>query len=147
MDDLGSRIKHVTNELKHYIEARLELTVINISEQVAHWIGKAIQNLFGYTILAFGLVFGATALAIYLSEIIGEEWAGYLIVSAPFLVLGLIMVLSKPTLIASKVQHQILAELLSSFDEEKDKDNNVKKISSAIHSEKRNPKTTSSHGE
>ncbi|HBQ58325.1 MAG TPA: hypothetical protein DD671_01505 [Balneolaceae bacterium] len=145
MDDLGSRIKHVTNELKHYIEARLELTVINISEQIAYWIGKAIQNLFGYAILAFGLIFGATALAIYLSEIIGEEWAGYLIVSAPFLLIGLLLVLTKPTVLAAKVQHQILAELLSSFKDD-EKEGDVKKISSGETSETLNQKTTSSHG-
>ncbi|WP_020402167.1 phage holin family protein [Gracilimonas tropica] len=146
MDDLGSRIKHVSNELKHYVEARLELSVINISEQVAYWIGKAIQNLFGYTILALGLVFGLTALAIYLGELLDEEWAGYLIVASPFLIVGLILVLTKPTLIAGKIQQDILSELLSSFDK-KDKQKEVKKLTAPASSETLNQKTTSGHGE
>ena len=144
MDDLGRRIKHITNELKHYVETKIELTIINVSDQIAYWIGKAIQNLFGYTILAFGLIFGLTALSIFLSELIGQKWAGYLIVSAPFLLVGLVLVMTKPTLIARKVQHEILSELLSSFDEE---DADVKKISSKSTPETLNKKSTSSHGE
>lgn len=147
MEDLGRRIKHVTNELKHYVETRLELAVINISEQVAYWIGKAIQNLFGYTILAFGLIFGLTALSIYLGELLGEEWAGYLIVSAPFLLIGLILVLTKPTLIATKVQHEILSELLSSFKKEKEEQQDIKQITSGTTSKTLNQKKSSSHGE
>ncbi|MDR9417070.1 MAG: phage holin family protein [Gracilimonas sp.] len=123
----------------------MELTVINISDQLAYWIGKAIQNLFGYTILAFGLIFGLTALSIYLSEILGEAWAGYLIVSTPFILIGLILVLTKPTLIARRVQHEILSELLSSFSK---KDKEIKELPKGVTSEKLQNKTTkSSHGE
>lgn len=115
MDDLGNRIKKVTHELRHYVETRLELTVLNFSDKITYLIGQSIQQLAGYAILGVGLLFGLTALAIYLGELLDEEWAGYLIVSAPFLIVGLIFVIAKPSGIARRIQAQILAELLSSL--------------------------------
>ena len=116
MNDLGSRIKHITNELKDYVETSLELTMLNVSEKVSYWIGQSIQQLFGYTLLGLGLVFGMTALAIYLGEILDNEWAGYLIVASPFLLLGIIFVLIKPKSLARKIQSQILAEIIDSIE-------------------------------
>ncbi|MAL16233.1 MAG: hypothetical protein CL670_11360 [Balneola sp.] len=112
MEDLGSRIKQITRELKQYVETRLELTVLNVSDKVTYIIGQSIQQLFGYTILALGLVFGLVALAIYLGDVFDAEWAGYAIVGAPFFILGLIFVTVKPKSIAKRIQAQLLAELL-----------------------------------
>lgn len=115
MDDLGSRIKHVTRELKDYVETRLELILLNFSEKITYWIGQSIQQLIGYTILGIGIVFGMNALAIYLGEILDASWAGYVIVASPFVLLGLIFVIAKPKFISRSIQNQILGEVLDSF--------------------------------
>ncbi|MEX0724448.1 MAG: phage holin family protein [Gracilimonas sp.] len=117
MDDLGKRIKSVTHELKDYIETRLELTLLNIGDHITHLIGKSIQSLIGYTVLAIGLVFGMVALAVYLGEILNEPWAGYAIVSIPFIIGGLILVVLKPKSLVLKIQDQILAEFIDSMNE------------------------------
>lgn len=117
MDDLGKRIKNVTHELKDYIETKLELTLLNVGGQVSYWIGKSIQSLVGYTILAIGLVFGMMALAIYLGEVLDQMWAGYAIVASPFIIIGLIFVIVKPKAIVRSIQDQILAEFINSLEE------------------------------
>lgn len=131
MEDLGSRIKQITRELKHYVETRIELTILNVSDKLTYIIGQTIQQLFGYTILALGLVFALVALAIYLGDVLDAEWAGYGIVGAPFLILGLIFVTVKPKSIAVKIQAQLLSELIDSVpDKEKEvKELPVKEIS------------------
>jgi hypothetical protein len=121
MEDLGSRIKQITRELKQYVETRIELTILNVSDKVTYLIGQSIQQLFGYTIFALGLVFGLVALAIYLGDVLDTEWAGYALVGAPFLIFGLIFITIKPKSIARKIQAQLLAELLDSMpDKEKE---------------------------
>lgn len=117
MDDLGKRIKNVTHELKDYIETKLELTLLNVGDHVSYWIGKSIQSLVGYTILAIGLVFGMMALAIYLGEVLEEMWAGYAIVASPFIIIGLIFIIVKPKAIVRSIQNQILAEFINSLEE------------------------------
>ncbi|MFP8488161.1 phage holin family protein [Gracilimonas sp. Q87] len=116
MDDLGKRIKHVTHELKEYVEKRMELTILNISGEITYWVGRSVQSLIGYTILGLGLVFALIALSIFLGELIGKEWAGFAIVSAPIVVIGLILVITKPKSLVKKIQDQMLNELLSSLE-------------------------------
>lgn len=116
MDDLGKRIKHVTHELKEYVEKRMELTILNISGEITYWVGRSVQSLIGYTILGLGLVFALIALSIFLGELIGKEWAGFAIVSAPIVVIGLILVITKPKSLVTKIQDQMLNELLSSLE-------------------------------
>lgn len=115
MEDVGSRIKQITRELKHYVETRIELSVLNIGDKVSYLIGQSIQQLFGYAILGLGLVFGLTALSIYLGDLLDKEWAGYAIVASPFILVGLIFVVAKPKSIARKIQQQILAEFLDTL--------------------------------
>ncbi len=128
MDDIGSRIKHITHELKEYIETRLELTILNFGDRMTYVIGKSVQQISGYAIFALGLVFAMTALAIYLGDLIGAEWAGYAIVASPFLLIGLYFILTKSPFIAQSIQEQILSDLLESFQEEK-KDTPLKQLS------------------
>ena len=115
MEDVGSRIKQITRELKHYVETRIELSALNIGDKISYLIGQSIQQLIGYTVLGLGLVFGLIALSIYLGDLLDEEWAGYAIVATPFVLLGIILVVAKPKSIARKIQHQILAEFLDSL--------------------------------
>ncbi len=116
MDDLGKRIKHVTHELKEYVEKRMELTILNISGEITYWVGRSVQSLVGYTILALGLVFALIAMSIFIGDLVGEEWAGFAIVSAPVILAGLVLVIAKPKTIVKKIQDQMLDELLTSLE-------------------------------
>ncbi|WP_103663663.1 phage holin family protein [Gracilimonas amylolytica] len=116
MDDLGKRIKHVTHELKEYVEKRMELTILNISGEITYWVGRSVQSLVGYTILALGLVFALIAMSIFIGDLVGEEWAGFAIVSAPIILAGLVLVIAKPKSIVKKIQDQMLDELLTSIE-------------------------------
>jgi len=124
MDDLGKRIKHVTHELKEYVEKRIELTVLNVSGGITYWVGRSVQSLIGYTILALGLVFALIALSIFIGDLVGEQWAGFAIVSAPIIIAGLILVVVKPKSMVKKIQDQMLDELLTSL-EKKDVEEKV----------------------
>ncbi len=115
MLSLNERIKNMTREIKHYGETRLELMILNMSEKAAYLIGQSVQQLAGYAILGIGLVFGLTALAIYLGELLGQRWAGYAIVAVPFIILGLYFVISKPKSMTARIQAQIMEELSESY--------------------------------
>ncbi|MEX0846103.1 MAG: phage holin family protein [Balneolaceae bacterium] len=117
MDDLGSRIKHITNELKDYVETQMELTFLNFSDKVTYLIGQSVLQLIGYAILGIGLVFAMTSLAIYLGEILEEPWAGYLIIASPFIIIGLIFIIGKPKSVAKRIQNQLLADVIDSLNE------------------------------
>ena len=120
MDPIGQQIKKVSNELKDYVETRFELLVLNISDKVTMWIGEAIQQLVGFAVLGLGLLFAMIALGFYVSELVSNQALGFAIVSAPVLLIGLIMVLIKPKGIARGIQSQFMAEVLDALDDKKE---------------------------
>jgi len=116
MDQLNSRIKQITNELKEYVEARLDLMVLNIGEQVTKWLGESIQKLIGFTILGIGLFFGMIALAIFLGELMENEALGYLLIATPLILVGLLLASAKPKGLAKNIQNKFMDGIMKSID-------------------------------
>lgn len=117
MDELGERIKHIINELKDYVETRLELVLLNVSDKITFRIGHSIQKLLGFSLLGIGLLFALVALAIYLGEILDQRSLGYVIVSAPLLLVGIFFAFGKPKAIARGIQVQMMEEIIEAMEE------------------------------
>lgn len=96
MDQLAQRIKQVSNELKGYVETRIELLILNLSDKGTLWLGDLIQHTFNLVILGTGLLFGLIALGFYLGELLNSMPAGFGIIGGFLFLVGLILILSKP---------------------------------------------------
>ena len=118
MDLLGQRIKNVSKDLKSYIEARIELLVLNGGEKATQIIGQAVQQLFVLSIVLIGLLFSLIALGFYLGEVLNSNAYGFPIIGALFLVIGLLLLLIKPKGIAKKVQAQFMEEVLAGLEDQ-----------------------------
>lgn len=117
MDQIGSKIKQISSELKDYVETRIDLFTLNVGEQISHWIGISTQKIVGFIILGVGFFFGFMGLAIYLGELFGNEALGYAAISGFLLLLGLIFSISKPFGISSSVQKQIMKGVLKTIED------------------------------
>ncbi|MBO6792383.1 MAG: phage holin family protein [Balneolaceae bacterium] len=118
MDQLNSRLKQITNELKQYFEARIDLLVLNIGENITGWLGSSIQKLIGFVVLGVGGLFGLIALAIWLGDVIGNEAMGYLVVAFPLMLIGALLAFAKPGKIAHGIQNQFMDGILKSIEKE-----------------------------
>lgn len=121
MDQLSSRLKQLSSELREYIETRIDLLVLNVSDQVTGWVSSSIQKIIGFSIIGSGLFFGMIALSIYLGELLHNEAIGYAIVALPLLLIGLILAFSKPFGITKTIQKQLMVGVLESLEEDKEK--------------------------
>lgn len=119
MDPISSRIKKITNELKEYLEARIDLLVLNVGEQVTKVLGESLQKLVGFTIFGVGIFFVMIALAIYLGDVLDNEALGYLIVSLPLIVLGALFAKARPRGVAKSIQNQFMEGVLASLEDDK----------------------------
>lgn len=117
MDQLNSRLKQITGELKEYLETRINLLVLNVGEQVTGWVGISTQKIIGYTVLGCGLFFAALAGAFFLGDLLENDALGFLIVSLPLLLIGVIFALAKPFGIANSIQRQLMAGVIKSIEE------------------------------
>lgn len=125
MDLLGQRIKQVSNELKEYVETRIELLILNLSDKATLWLGDLIQHTFNLVILGTGLVFGLVALGFYLGELLESMAAGFGIIGGFLTLIGLILIIVKPNNVSRKIQNQIMRDVIDAL-ESKKKDESIK---------------------
>lgn len=119
-DIIGNRLKTIKQDLQDYIETRITLKAIDVGEKISYLIGQSIQQLIAYTILIIGLLFALIALALFVGDLLNNTALGYLIVSAPFILTGLFLVLVKPKKIALNIQDKIMEELLENLEDKSD---------------------------
>lgn len=120
MDDLGTRIKQVSNEFKDYVETRIELLILNLSDKATLWLGELIQHTFNLVILSTGLLFGLIALGFYLGELLNSMPVGFGIIGAVLFLIGLILIFSKPKNITRRIQNQIMRDVIEALESKKD---------------------------
>lgn len=119
-DRIGQRIKHITAELKRYIEKRLELIMLNIGEQYARYIAQSIQKLAGFFLLFSALTFLLIALALYLGALLNSQALGFVLASLPLMITGYLFINLKPRSITNKIKNEFETELLGVFEDLKE---------------------------
>lgn len=119
-DNISERIKHITADLKRYIEKRLELMVINIGEQYARWIAESIQRITGMVFLFGGLMFLMVALAFYVGALLDSISLGFIIASIPLFITGYLFFNLIPEGISENLRADFEEELISIFRADKE---------------------------
>lgn len=128
-DQLGQRLKTISADLKLYFEKRIELVMLNAGEYLSGWMAASIQRATGALLLLGGICFLLVALAIYLGELLNSESLGYVLVSLPLLLIGLLFMSLKPNAVFEQLQHTFEAEVIKAI--EQDGKSKQKKIESA----------------
>lgn len=116
-DRLGQRLRSITADLKLYIEKRIELVMLNTGEHLSGWMAATIQRATGVLLLLGGVCFLFVALAIYLGNILGNESLGYLLVSIPLLLAGLLFISLKPKGVFEKLQQRFESEVIKAIEQ------------------------------
>lgn len=120
MEPFGNKIRNISTDIRDYVETRLELTVLNISERSAWWVGKGIQKLIGFSILGIGSLFLLIALAIWLGQLLDNVYLGYLIVGVPLVLFGAFFAFSSSGGLAKRIQYDIVEDIMSELEGQKE---------------------------
>jgi uncharacterized membrane protein YqjE len=94
------KVDSLIDNLTGFVETRVELLKIEVKEDFAKGLAQAIAYLFISFILALFLTFLSIAVALLISERLGN-FAGFSIVGALYLVTGLILWVSRSKIISS----------------------------------------------
>lgn len=113
---IESRIREIIEDVRNYIEKRLELFVLTLTERVTFMLADAVQRIVGIFMLAGGVFFLWFAFSFYLSELVGSYSLGFLAGSLPLLIAGLIFVKLQPIVLTRKIQDGMLKQFLDAFD-------------------------------
>ncbi|MEL7834236.1 phage holin family protein [Fodinibius sp. Rm-B-1B1-1] len=116
-DQLGNRLRTITADLKLYLEKRIELTMLNLGELVSGLMAASVQRGIGVFLLLGGVCFLLFALAIYLGDVLSSRSLGYVLVSLPLLLVGLMFLYLKPNSVFEQIQQRFEDEVLKSIEQ------------------------------
>ena len=98
--------------MKLYIEKRLELLALNSGERLATFISQSVHRIAGIALLGLGGMFALIGLSIYLGEVLGYPWLGFLIVAAPPLFVGLFFVNLRPKSVNRNMRKRLMERMV-----------------------------------
>jgi hypothetical protein len=111
MKDTFEKVEGLTDHLKEYINTQIDLAKLNIIEKaslvISNIIAVCIVVLFFLLVLVFGSIAGAWAL----SEWIGKPYSGYLIVAGVYLLLGIIVWVTRSQFFRFPIMNALIKQL------------------------------------
>ncbi len=118
---LLSRFRKVPGDVKLLVEKRMELWALNIGELITGLLAESIYRLTGVVMLAVSGLLLLIAVASFVGELVGNESLGYVIVAAPFLLLGLLFANKRPRFIIARTQQQMMDQFYAGMEDQKSK--------------------------
>ncbi len=113
-NDISAGIREMSRDVRKYVEKRLELFSLSISEQLSFILADSIQQIAGLLLFAGGFYFLWMALGFYLGELLESNSLGFLLASIPLLFGGILFLRIQPAGLTKKIQSDILNKMLES---------------------------------
>lgn len=104
-------------ELRVYVEKRIQLVSVAISEQISLMIAQSFQKLAGLLLLSSAVLFLWLALSFFLGDLLNNTSLGFLIASVPLFMFGFIFMRSSSRKITDRIQAQLISRLMDGFEE------------------------------
>jgi len=116
-NDISTGIREISRDLRKYVEKRLELFSLTISEQLSFILADSIQQIAGLLLFAGGFYFLWMALGFYLGELLESYSLGFLLAALPLMFGGVLFLKIQPAGLTKKIQSDILTKMMESADQ------------------------------
>ena len=124
MSETLRKVEELTDHVKDYITTKVEITKLRLAEKTSLTIGNIIAAVVVAVLFLFMILFGSIAGAWALSDWIGKNYAGFLIVAGIYLLVAIIVWFARGKLIRFPVMNAIIKMLHKKDDDELEKDQN-----------------------
>ena len=108
MEEKELDVKEIISKLKEYVEVRKELAILSAVEKGSQLFANLLTD---GLVLLFGwltLLFGSFALGFYLSELLGNSYAGFLIITGFYFMLAIALYLVKDKFIEKHIVNSMV---------------------------------------
>jgi hypothetical protein len=119
MSETLKKVEELTDHVKDYLTTKVEITKLRFAEKTSLTIGNIIAAVVVAVLFLFVLLFGSIAGAWALSDWIGKNYAGFLIVTGFYLLMAIIVWFARNRLIRFPVMNAIIKMLHKKDDDEK----------------------------
>jgi hypothetical protein len=119
MSDLFAKAEELTGHVKEYINTKIEIAKLDIAEKGSRIISNMVAGIIVAILFVFVLVFASFAGAYALSEWIGNTYAGFLIVAGIYLLIGVVVWVTRTRILQIPIMNAIIRQLFSGDDPDK----------------------------
>ncbi len=112
------------HDIKMYIEHRIQLFSITITEQISAVIAESIQKVIALLMICGGLLILWMSLGFYLGSILQSYGAGFFIAALPLLLSGILFYRIRFRRLENQIQADLLSRLPFGLDDETNKQEN-----------------------
>lgn len=99
------------SNIKEYANIRKELAMLTIAEKTSTAAAGAAAGSILAIIGLFVFFFGSLTLGFYLSEVIGNTYSGFLIITAFYLIMALIVYFSQENMIKKPIENGVIKKI------------------------------------
>ena len=113
MENIFSQVQHLAEEIKAYVNVRIDLVKLTVAETASKMIADTAATIIAALIFLFFLFFASVGLALFLSSVIGNSYSGFLIVAGLYLILAFLIWILREKWIRLPVMNAIIRQLFS----------------------------------
>ncbi len=117
-DSLADKLKKLPGEFKALVEKRIELFTLEMGERIASLITHAMYRVTGVLFLALGLILILFAASKLVGDLIGSEGVGFVLVSLPIIIIGIMLFLRRPRSMVTRTRDRMLNQFMKDFQEQ-----------------------------
>jgi hypothetical protein len=104
---LSTNVSEITDNIKEYVQLRLKILSLSLTEMLSRLIGFAIILLIFFFTFMFMSLFGSVAFILWFRDNAGPAYVGAMIVALFYLFIGVLILLLRNTLIINPLVSQI----------------------------------------
>lgn len=123
MQETFSKVEDLVVHVKEYIDNRIASVKLSAAEKSSRLLANTIAVAVSLIIFVFFIVFAGISAAYAFAKLTGEYYWGFLIVAGIYLLIGIIVWLSREKILRLPIMNAMLRQLFKE-EEELDADNN-----------------------
>ena len=112
MDNIATNIELLYEKAKDYAEINVELVKLQAIDKTADVVSSLLVRLIIFLGVAMFLLFVNIGLSLYLGELLGKDYLGFLLVSCIYLLVTIIVSVSREKIIKVPITNLIIMKLL-----------------------------------
>jgi fatty acid desaturase len=117
MEKSFEKAEELASSVKEYLDIRLDAVKLTVAEKTSAVIANVLAGIAVALVFFFFMVMASVALAFVLGNWMGRTWAGFLVVAALYLLLGIIVWVARVKLIRLPFMNALIKQMFK-YDEE-----------------------------
>lgn len=114
MDTITTNIELLCKKAKEYADINIELIRLNSIDKIADVLSSLVSRIIIFMFVVMFVLLVNIALSLYLGELLGKDYLGYLVVAVIYLLLLIVVNFYRDKIIKIPITNLVIAKLLKS---------------------------------